>query len=309
MQPLPRYTKAAARTLAAEQQFVDTVASRTELVRNGYTPSQITARVAARRWQRVGRAFVLHRGELTRREKWEVALLNCEPRSVLASFTALELLGLRGWERDEVHLLASAGARRPAGLGFPLIFHRTRRWDPDSLYVPRRTQRVAAALALAAGSLPSPRSACGVLAAGVQQRLASAGEIRRYVASSPTSRHRAVLLPALDDIAGGSHALSEIDFIRLCRRFGLPEPRRQQIRQEPGGRRRYLDAEWRRRDGRGIVVEVDGAIHLVPNRWFDDQLRQNEIVLSDSLVLRYPSFIVRSEQQLVAGQLRRALEV
>ena len=33
---------------------------------------------------------------------------------------------------------------------------------------------------------------------------------------------------------------------------------------EPSGRQRYLDASWRRRVGRLIVAEVDGALHLAP---------------------------------------------
>jgi hypothetical protein len=42
-------------------------------------------------------------------------------------------------------------------------------------------------------------------------------------------------------------------------------------------------------------------------RWWDDQLRQNELVLADALVLRYPSVVIRTDELLVAEQLRRAL--
>ena len=73
------------------------------------------------------------------------------------------------------------------------------------------------------------------------------------------------------------------------------------------GRRRYLDAVWR--DGRIVVVEVDGALHLAPSRWWDDQLRRNELMLGDALVLRFPSIVVRTEPALVVAQLRRALEL
>ena len=76
---------------------------------------------------------------------------------------------------------------------------------------------------------------------------------------------------------------------------------------EPSGRRRYLDASWRRRDGRLIVAEVDGALHMLVKQWWDDQLRQNELALADALVLRYPTVVVRSEETLVAEQLRRGL--
>jgi very-short-patch-repair endonuclease len=93
----------------------------------------------------------------------------------------------------------------------------------------------------------------------------------------------------------------------LCRSNGLPEPLRQAVRVERSGRRRYLDAELRTAGGRRLVVEVDGALHLVPKKWWDDQLRQNELVLSGRLVLRFTSVIVRLEQLLVVDQLAWAM--
>jgi hypothetical protein len=102
-------------------------------------------------------------------------------------------------------------------------------------------------------------------------------------------------------------ALSEIDFGRLCARFGLPAPTRQAVRRSADGRRRYLDAEWRLPDGRVVVVEVDGAHHMSAAQWCADQLRQNDIVIAGAVVLRFPSVVVRDEPALVAAQLRLAL--
>ena len=79
------------------------------------------------------------------------------------------------------------------------------------------------------------------------------------------------------------------------------------MRYDSRGRRRYLDATWRRSDGRLVVVEVDGAVHLAPGSWWDDQLRQNEITLSDALVLRFPSVVLRADEGLVMAQVRRAI--
>jgi very-short-patch-repair endonuclease len=70
---------------------------------------------------------------------------------------------------------------------------------------------------------------------------------------------------------------------------------------------RYLDAEWRRHDGRRVVAEIDGANHLEVRAWIDDQWRQNEIALADSILLRFPSTVVRNEPERVAEHLRRAL--
>lgn len=115
------------------------------------------------------------------------------------------------------------------------------------------------------------------------------------------------MLLALDDIEQGAQALSEIDFVRLCRKHGLPPPRLQQIRRDGSGRRRYLDAVWDLPGVGSVVVEVDGALHLAQPRWWDDQLRQNEITLSGALVLRFPAAVVRHEPAIVLAQLRRAL--
>jgi hypothetical protein len=193
------------------------------------------------------------------------------------------------------------------GIDLPIVLHRTGSWSADACYPARRCHRPAAAAVIAAASFTSPRPACGLLAATVQQRLLRPDNLRTALTAASRTRHRRASLAAVDDIAMGAQALSEIDFVRLCRRNGLPEPTLQAVRIEPDGRRRYLDAEWRLADGRVVAVEVDGAIHLAPRRWFDDQLRQNELSLAGTLVLRYPSVVVREEERLVVAQLRRAL--
>ncbi|HEX8081915.1 MAG TPA: hypothetical protein VF557_17010 [Jatrophihabitans sp.] len=282
------------------------VVTSAQLLRAGATRSQIIANIAACRWQRCGRAIVLHCGELTRDERWSAALANVGRGSVLSSFTALEYAGLTGWERPEIHVLAPAGTPSCALAELAIVTHRSARW-PAPCLPGKRIQIVSDAAVRAAGSFRSPRPGCGVLAAVVQQRLADASDLGDAVRAAIRIRHRGVLLQAVADIAGGSQALSEIDFVQLCRRAGLPLPHQQQVRRDGSGRRRYLDASWRRVDGRLVVVEVDGAVHLSPRRWCDDQLRQNELTLSDALVLRFPSVIVRTEPGVVARQLRQAL--
>lgn len=283
----------------------DLVTTRRELARLGIGAHGIRAQVAAGRWQVWGKAVVLHNTAPTVEQRRHAALINCGPRAVLTSFTAAEAWGLKGWARDEVHVLAPAGTRRPHFPG--LVLHRTGRWDRADLVPVGRRHRLAAALIVAASDFDSPRPGCGLLAASVQQRLARPDELRRALMAAPRARHRNALLTAVADISQGAEALSEIDFGRLCARYGLPHPSRQAIRVDSSGRRRYLDAEWRLPDGRTVAVEVDGALHLTPQRWYDDQLRQNEIVLSGTVLLRFPSVVVRHEPELVAAQLRQAL--
>jgi hypothetical protein len=183
------------------------------------------------------------------------------------------------------------------------------RWDRVETRPGTIVHALPDALLRAAATFVSARPACGILAAAVQQRLTRPEALRDALARAPRVRHRAALLGAVGDIAQGCEALSEIDFVRLCRRFRLPLPERQGVRTDSSGHRRYLDAAWRRADGRVVVVEVDGALHLAASRWWADQLRQNELTLSDAIVLRFPSVVVRTEPALVAAQIRRALQL
>ena len=298
------FTEAAERSLSW---LTDLVVSRAALAGHGIGPERIEAQCAARRWQLVGLAVVLHNGVLTRRQRWQVVRINTGPHAVLTAFTAAEASGLRGWERDTVHVLGPRGTPRPRVDGIPIRLHRTRLWDR----APRSdgVHALAPALVVAAATFSSARPACGILAAGVQQRLTTSSALLTALTAAPRVRHRRALFAAVDDIAQGSQALSEIDFYALCRRYGLPLPERQTVRRDSSGRRRYLDATWRRKDGRLVVAEVDGALHLDVSRWWDDQHRQNELSLADAVVLRFPSVVVRAEPEQVARQLRHALSL
>ena len=280
-----------------------------QLRAHGFSPGQVRAQLAARRWQRCGYAIVLHNGPLSARQRWVVARVHGGPRAVLTAFTAAETYGLRGWERDAVHLLLPSGTRVRRGCPVPVRGHVARNWDQVVLHRRGGVHALPDALLRAAATFDSARPACGLLAAAVQQRLTDPDALREVLGRTPTTRHHHSLQAAVDDIAQGADALSEIDFVRLCRRFGLPEPQQQTLRHDGRGRRRYLDATWRRSDGRLVVVEVDGALHLAVSRWWSDQLRQNELTLSDAIVLRFPSVVVRTEPALVAAQLRRALRL
>jgi hypothetical protein len=229
------------------------------------------------------------------------------PRALLTGFTAAEAFGLTGWERETVDLVVPLGVRRSSRCPVAFRLHRRREWSEVRPAPQRGVHHRADAIVVAASTFDSPRPACGLFAAAVQQRIVRPDDLSDSLGRVSRTRHRAALTSAVADIAQGADALSEIDFVRLCRRFGLPASIQQAVRNERGGRRRYLDASWRRRDGRLVVVEVDGALHLSARRWWDDQLRQNEITLGDALVLRFPSVIVRTQPGVVAAQLRRAL--
>jgi hypothetical protein len=273
---------------------------------DGVSRGQRATQLRAGRWQRCGLAIVAHNGPLSADQRRQVALVHAGPQSLLTAFTAAEVLGLAGWERPEVHVLAPIGTRQRAGSPVPLVLHRNR--TPARREAGLRIEHLPDALVRAAASLDRPRSACGLLAAAVQQRRTTPEALKDALDHATRARHRSILRAAVADIAG-SDALSEIDFVRLCRRHGLPAPEQQTMRRDACGRRRYLDATWRRKDGRLVVVEIDGALHLVATRWWDDQLRQNELALAEALVLRFPSVVIRTEGARVAEQIRRALRL
>jgi very-short-patch-repair endonuclease len=106
------------------------------------------------------------------------------------------------------------------------------------------------------------------------------------------------------DIAGGAQALSEINLLTLCRRFGLPTPDLQKRRRDASGRTRFLDALWSRFK---VHVEVDGAHHMEAQQWGDDMVRQNDIWIRGERVLRFTAAMVRHRPAMVAGQIDAAL--
>lgn len=275
---------------------------------SGHSAAQIRAHLDADRWCRYGYAIVLHNGPLSREQRWHVGLVHAGPRALFTGITALTWYGLRGWERDEVDVLVTRGARI-LDSPIPLRVRRVRNWTRVHRDLSKPIHVRPHAVLVAASGFRAWRPACGILVASVQQRIVSISSLSTALSETPRLRHRQLLGQTLGDIEQGAQALSEIDLVRLCRRFGLPVPEQQRVRREPGGRRRYLDGTWRRADGRLVVVEVDGALHLEQRRWWDDQLRQNEVTLDNAIVLRYPSVVLRREPELVAMQLARALGI
>lgn len=291
---------------AVSRDSPDLVTTARLLFADGVSRRQLDAELRARRWQRIGLAIVLHNGPLSAAQRYRVARIHAGPRSLLTAFTAAQVLGVRGWEREPIDLLAPAGTRMRAGCPLPTVLH-LHGARPIRVVRGGGIEILPDALLRAAGTFTSPRPGCGLLAAAVQQRRTDCPALLDALDRAPRVRHRAQLVAAVRDIAGGSLALSEIDFVRLCRRHRLPAPEQQYVRRDSTGKRRYLDATWRRRDGKRVVVEVDGAMHTEVSSWWADQSRQNDITLGDAMVLRFPSTVLRTDEATVARQLRSAL--
>ncbi|MBO1753079.1 hypothetical protein J4G33_14800 [Actinotalea sp. BY-33] len=292
--------------LAAAQAMI---VSRDQLRDLGVTAHDIAHQVAAQRWQVLGREVVaLHTGPVVGTSRLWAALLSCGPTSALASWTALELWGLQGWQRSAVHVVVPRGARPDVLPG--VVLHESRRHRSDDVVVHRglRAHPCARAAVDAAAWSRSPRTAVGLLAAVVQQRRATVAELHEALLTAGRVRYHLLRRRSLDDLAGGSQSLAEIDLVRLCRRGGLPEPRRQSRRRDSRGRWRYLDAEWDLSGGRRLLLEIDGIGHMEQERWYDDLLRTAELPVPDArALLRLPAAAARTDPDRVLAILRRHL--
>jgi very-short-patch-repair endonuclease len=112
---------------------------------------------------------------------------------------------------------------------------------------------------------------------------------------------RRLIDETIRDVSGGSLSEYEVLFIRLCRRFGLPTPTRQRRRKDAAGRWRYLDIEF---DDYRLVVEVDGQQHMEALPWWEDMMRNNELVVDDhKTLLRFAGFALRHQPERIAEVL------
>ena len=263
-------------------------------------------RVRSGRWRQVHeRTYVTHTGPLGRRQRLWIAVLAGGPGAMIAGGTALGEYGLRRYQGSGIHLLLPA-RRRPRDLPSGVVAHRTSVLAAADIHqagAPPRTMP-ARSVVDAAQWAGSDDFACAIVAAAFQRGLVTAAEIDAVLARLSRARRRAVIAAATEDAAGGAHSLAEVRYARLNRRYGLPEPARQQVRLDRAGRRRYLDVyydEWQ------IHVEIDGGQHDDPLHQWADMKRQNEIWIPGDRILRFPAFLLRRRPDEVFAQVRRAL--
>lgn len=292
----------------------DGVVRRRQLYAWGFTKAEVRAQLDANRWRAVGpEVVVCHNGPLTQRQQLWAAVLSVAPTAALAGRTAAAEAGLVGWPGDCVEVVIArdasigGGVRRVAGAA--VYIHQSRRFTADDIHPSRTPPQTRAERSVldAAAWTRKPAAACGLLAAGVQQRIVVPDRVLEELDKAGRVRHARLLRSALGDIGGGAQAFSEIHFTAICRRNGLPEPERQVVRVDENGRRRYLDVVLRGPDGCRVVVEIDGAVHLLPERYWDDMSRDNELVIDGERRLRFPTIALYLDEPRVVDQVRRAL--
>jgi very-short-patch-repair endonuclease len=267
------------------------------------TPAALRHRVASGRWQRVHRrVYVGRTGPITHAQRPWIAVLGSG--GVLAGLAALEFDGFRGYPAVVTDVLLPAGRHHvdpPPGVRI----RRTVHLDADDV-IRAGLPRTGAARSLvdAAQWAATDDQACAIVAAGFQQRLVGAGDVEKVVERLRHVRRGALITRTAADAAGGSHSLAELDYLRLSRRAGLPEPSRQHVRQDCAGRRRYLDVWY---DEYGVQVEIDGGQHFEARAAWADMRRQNDLWITGVRVLRFPAWLLRARPAEVMAQVEAAL--
>jgi hypothetical protein len=278
--------------------------SRRQLNALGITHNDVRHQVAARRWvNRTPMVVGTTTGPVSFAQRIWTGVLHAGPGAVVGGLTALEVHGLTGWHRDRVCVLVDDEATITSVPGIDFV--RTRR-GLTTMAAPRTRLPVCLvepATLLFAGYTRSSRTACGLLAAVVQQRMTTPDRLARWIDLMQPLRRARLFRTTLGEIDGGAQSLAEIDVGRLCKRFGLPRPERQVRRRDSDGRLRFTDCEWLGHDGRRVVLEVDGAFHMDAARWADDIARERGLVTDGAVVLRCSTLELRREPGAVMRDL------
>jgi hypothetical protein len=267
---------------------------------------RVRNQVAAGRWsERSSMVISTTTGPLSPSQMRWLGVLHAGPESVVGGLSAAEVAGLDNWTRIEVTVLIPDELEVDPVEG--IEFHRTRR-NIAALRQPGTglpVCRLEPAILLFGAYQRSRRTAQGVVAAAVQQGLTDPTSLLAWVKQLRPLRWAPMFREVIADIAGGSQSVAELDVVRLCRHHGLALPDRQLKRVDADGRTRFTDCEWRLRDGRVIVLEVDGSFHMDIRHWEDDLVRQRQLTSSDRLVVRCTARELREQPARVARDLRR----
>lgn len=239
---------------------------------------------AARRWSAI----------------WETGLAI----TAIDGVTALQHAGLKHYDDEIVHVSAvhNHHTRRLPGVHVHKVIRRVR-GEIVPAGIPRVRPEVAAIRA--AHWARSDRQAALILLMTVQQRLTTPLRLAAAQRLVRGRTRRAFVKAVVRDIAFGVQSLGELDFARLCRAHGLPEPSRQVVRHAEQGRY-YLDVAWEDYD---LVVEIDGAQHRWGLAVTHDNLRTNDVALSGDRVLRVDVIGLRLETDAFMAQVRRGLGI
>ena len=279
------------------------VVRRADLLAAGLTDHDIRAEVDRGVWHNAGRHTICVGTEQPQGEGllWR-AVWESGPRGVLDGPSALIAAGLAHWEEPLVHV---SMPRNATVTDVPGVRHHHLRDIGPAIPVGLRRTRAQVAVIRAAEWATSDRAATTLVAMTVQQRLVAPGSVLERWSQTRRSRRRALLDTVIRDVCDGAHSINELDVVRACRRRGLPEPSRQQVRSISGGTV-YLDLFW---DDYDVHAEVQGAHHLWGLNGVDDAVRGNAVAVADRGVvsLQIPVLGWRLQPEVFLDQIDAAL--
>jgi hypothetical protein len=289
------------------------VVSRAQLAALGVDRHMIARREANRVWRPLGpRAVVLHRGVLTREQRWWVGVLHGDLREVtgierppelpvvaLTGLSAAEAGGLAGFETRVVHVAVEHG-REVEDLNDAAVrvtVHQTRHLDRSEVHPTLRPARLRLPRAVVESAsqvaIERPGRARALIAAAVQQRLVRPRDLRAFATMRRTLPGRRLVLETIDDAAGGAHSLPELELLRGLRAAGLPEPARQRKLQHADGTW-YLDNDF---TAYLVTVEVNGIQHYEQLLREADDFQRAVLQISGRIVVDLSSYAVRHQQE------------
>lgn len=279
------------------------VVSRRQLLALGLTRWDIPAEVRAGRWRAHHKQTIcVHTGPLSKPATWWHAVFEAGTRACLDGTGALIAAGLTGFTTDTIRISVPRGCKILTSPGATV--RQTRRLKPSDVItsgIPRVRPPIAAVRA--ALWAVSDKQAALLITMTVQQGVAAAGQIGEALLDVRRDKRRRFLEKVLLDVMGGAQSIGELDVAAICRRRGLPEPERQTMRRGKDGRY-YLDVFWPAFD---VVLEIDGIHHFAATSIVGDALRQNELSLDRSTVLRLPLLGLRVAEDQFFEQVETAL--
>ena len=278
--------------------------SRRQLNAAGIGRNRVRNEVAAGRWMKVGPMVVAtFTGKLTWEQRTWVGHLHAGPGSLLTGLTSAQLHGLKGWDRQLIEVLVPADSKVSALDGYTFVRTRRDLADLGGRGINSRLVQLAPSVLLRAAAGMPERTAGGLLASVVQQRLTSADRLLEWLQRLQPLPRAKLMRSLLLDIRGGAESMAEIDLGRICRRFDLVVPDRQRQRKDSRGKVRWTDAEWDLPDGRTLVLEVDGAFHMEVEHWGADVRRHRRISTPTRTVVRATALELRLEPDVVVDDL------
>ncbi|MFN8106422.1 MAG: hypothetical protein U0R21_01375 [Nocardioidaceae bacterium] len=275
-----------------------------QLEQAGFSRSQVRANLSAERWTRLGhRVIATQTGELTAEQRRWLAVLHAGSGAAIAGLSALEEHGLKGWSRDEVSVVVAPNQRPRPLMG--ARFHRSSCIEDGKAMTRLPMQRVEVAALWFASVEKRDRTAHGLLAAVVQQRLTTPQRLATWTSRMGLLRGVEGIRAMILELSDGAQSMAEVDVTTMCKDFRLVRPKRQVRHRDASGQVRYTDAEWELPSGGSLILEVDGSHHLDMSTYSDDLRRQRDLTERHVQLVRCSTWELRNEPDQLAATLIR----